>query len=77
MFLGDKVLSYNGFLRFSLQSNGLEMFSQKILAAHPLVFIQGNHNIRLRYSPNKISGSGRYEVRIHEDDWINVNKPYI
>ena len=77
MFLGDKVLSYNGFLRFSLQSNGLEMFSQQILGAHPLVFIQGNHNIRLRYSPNKISGSGRYEVRIHEDDWINVNNPLV
>ena len=77
MFLGDKVLSYNGFLRFSVQSNGLEMFPHSVLTSHPLVFLQGNHNIRLRYSPNKISGSGRYEVRIHEDHWINVNNPLV
>ena len=35
MFLGDKVLSYNGFLRFSLQSNGLEMFPQQIETLDP------------------------------------------
>ena len=40
MFLGDKVLSYNGYLRFGVQSNGDQMFSESILVTYPLVFMQ-------------------------------------
>ena len=75
MFLGDKVLSYNGYLRFGVQSNGDKMFTREILDRHPLVFLQGNHNIKLMYRPRKLSGSGRYEVHFHEDNWINYNAP--
>ena len=75
MFLGDKVLSYNGYLRFGVQSNGDKMFSRDVLDQHPLVFLQGNHNIKLMYRPRKLSGSGRYEVHFHEDNWINFNAP--
>ena len=75
MFLGDKVLSYNGYLRFGVQSNGDQMFSRDVLDHHPLVFLQGNHNIKLMYRPRKLSGSGRYEVHFQEDNWINYNAP--
>ena len=77
MFLGDRVLSYNGYLRFSTQSNGNQMFNEHVLHAHPLVFLQGNHNIKLVYQPKKLSGSGRYEVHMHEDNWININNPEV
>ena len=59
MFLGDKVLSYNGYLRFGVQSNGDKMFSRDVLDSHPLVFLQGNHNIKLVHRPRTLSGSGR------------------
>ena len=75
MFLGDKVLSYNGYLRFGVQSNGDKMFSRDVLESHPLVFLQGNHNIKLMYRSSKLSGSGRYEVHFHEHNWINYNAP--
>ena len=66
MFLGDKVLAYNGYLRFGTQSNGNQMFSEQVLNRYPLVYLQGNHNIKLMYHPKKLSGSGRYEVYFHE-----------
>ena len=77
MFLGDKVLSYNGYLRFGVQTNGDQMFPESVLANFPLVFIQGNHNIKLMYQPKTLSGSGRYEVHFHEDNWINFNNPEV
>jgi len=77
MFLGDKVLSYNGYLRFGIQSNGNKMFPEHVLDSYPLVFIQGNHNIKLMYHPKKLSGSGRYEVHIHEANWVNINNPKV
>ena len=77
MFLGDKVLSYNGYLRFGVQSNGDQMFSESILVTYPLVFMQGNHNIKLMYQPRTLSGSGRYEVHFHEDHWTNYNNPEV
>ena len=75
MFLGDKVLSYNGYLRFGVQSNGDQIFSGDVLSNYPLVFLQGNTNIKLMYQPKTLSGSGRYEVHFHEDNWINYNTP--
>jgi laminin alpha 1/2 len=77
MFGGDRVLSYNGYLRFSVQTNGEKIFGQEILEAYPLVLIQGNHNIRLVHYPIKLSGSGRYEVRLHEDEWVNQRNPLV
>ena len=77
MFNGDRVLSYNGYLRFSVQTNGEKIFGQEIMEAYPLVLIQGNHNIRLIHYPAKFSGSGRYEVRLHEDEWLNQRNPLV
>ena len=75
MFHGDKVLSYNGFLRFGVQSNGDKIFPGELLQRYPLVFLQGNQNVKLQYQPRKLSGSGRYEVHLREDHWINTERP--
>ena len=62
-FLGDKVLSYNGYLRFAISSNGKMPYSPGVLEQYPLVQLQGNHRIVLEHFPRKRSSSGRYEVR--------------
>ena len=36
--------------------------------------LQGNHKIVLEHYPKKVSNSGRYEVRLHEDDWVRRRK---
>ena len=77
MFLGDKVLTYNGYLRFGIQSNGNQMFPERVLRSYPLVFMQGNHNIKLMYQPKKLSGSGRYEVHMNKANWVNINNPKV
>ena len=46
-------------LRFNVQTNGEKIFSAEILENYPLVFLRGNHNIKLTHFPSRISGSGR------------------
>ena len=29
------------------------------------------------YQPKKLSGSGRYEVHMHEANWVNINNPKV
>ncbi len=62
-FLGDKTLSYNGYLRFTTWSNGPRPYSPDVLLEYPLVQLQGNQKIVIEHFPTKISASGRYEVR--------------
>ena len=43
-----------------------------------LVQLHGNHRIILEYYPVRLSNSGRYEVRMHEDEWVNhVNRLHV
>ena len=64
LFLGDRLLSYNGCLRFSITNEGgSTLFPNKILATYPLVQIQGNRRLVLEYYPEHISADGRYQVR--------------
>ena len=56
--------------RFSLKSNGPRPYSPSVIQEYPLVQLQGNHRIVLEHYPKKVSNSGRYEVRMHEDDWV-------
>ena len=44
---------------------------------YPLVQLQGNHRIVLEHYPKKVSNSGRYEVRMHEDDWVRLENEII
>lgn len=62
-FLGDRILSYNGFLRFTTWSNGGSPFSPGVLQEYPLVQVVGNHKVVLEHFPRKVSNNGRYEVR--------------
>ena len=59
--------------RFSLKSNGPRPYSPGVMEEYPLVQLQGNHKIVLEHYPKKVSNSGRYEVRMHEDDWVRVS----
>ena len=62
-FLGDKILSYNGYLRFTTTSNGRQAFASDAAVVYPLVQLQGNYRVILEHYPLKLSASGRYEVR--------------
>ncbi|XP_065577471.1 laminin subunit alpha lam-3-like isoform X2 [Artemia franciscana] len=69
-FLGDKILSYNGYLRFSTESDyGSLRFPSSILNTYPLVQIQGNRKLVLEYFPPLKTQSGYYLVRFHESLW--------
>ena len=62
-FLRDKILSYGGYLRFTVGNDGGSiLLPDHILATYPLVQIQGNRRIVLEYYPNAINSNGRYEV---------------
>lgn len=76
IFLGDKVLSYNGRLRFHTHAiAGMPIFPVPVLASYPLVQIQGNHRLILQHFPRGVFKSGYYEVALHEDDWRLKNGP--
>lgn len=68
-FLGDKVLSYGGYLRFVTETVG----GQKVIPVNrfPLVQLRGNDKIVLEYyEPLKTNNyKNRYEIRIHENLW--------
>ena len=61
-FLGDKIQSYNGYLRFSTISNGYMPFPPGILEDHPMVFLRGN-NLSFVHYPEIVKDSGHYQVR--------------
>ena len=63
--------------RFSLKSNGPRPYSPSVIQEYPLVQLQGNHRIVLEHYPKKVSNSGRYEVRMHEDDWVRLGNEII
>jgi laminin alpha 1/2 len=67
LFLEDRVPSYNGYLRFTTNSNG---DNQAFTTSDPLVQIQGNYRVILEHYPQTLSNSGRYEVRLHENFWV-------
>ncbi|KAL7642435.1 UNVERIFIED_CONTAM: hypothetical protein RMT77_006996 [Armadillidium vulgare] len=69
-FMKDKITSYNGFLRFRVQTEGNKRsFPEQILQSYPLVSLQGNWQLVLEYYPSASSEDGRYEVRLHEKEW--------
>lgn len=56
-----------------LQSIGPQGFpKKKLLETH---FQVGNHRIILEYTPEEISDSGRYKVRLHESQWRSRLSP--
>ncbi|XP_068083310.1 laminin subunit alpha-1 [Anabrus simplex] len=68
-FLGDKVLSYGGTLRFTVKTEGSSSrLPSHVLSTYPLVQLQGN-NIILEHFPVIPPTAGHYGVRFHESLW--------
>ncbi|XP_021959945.2 laminin subunit alpha-1 isoform X2 [Folsomia candida] len=77
IFLGDKVLSYNGFIRFKTDSiGGTTVFPSGVLASYPLVQIQRYPSLILEHYSTAFDPVGYHEVRLHEDEWRLKNGPY-
>lgn len=78
-FLGDKVTSYNGFLRFRLSNvngnylQGASKPDNRFFDRYPLVVLVGNHRIILEHykSAKDIAEDGVYIVKLREDMWKN------
>ncbi|XP_037085132.1 laminin subunit alpha-2-like isoform X2 [Pollicipes pollicipes] len=69
-FLGDKVRSYNGHLRFrSRSTGGSRPFPASILSSYPLVQLQGNYRLVLEHFPPTTQPDGFYQVKLHESFW--------
>ncbi|CAL7932952.1 unnamed protein product [Xylocopa violacea] len=72
-FLGDKVVSYGGFLRFTtLTEGGIPLRST---FQYPIVQLQGNNKIVLEYYLPAPANDNHYEVRFHESLWQLQNRP--
>ncbi|VVC37186.1 Hypothetical protein CINCED_3A012310 [Cinara cedri] len=75
-FSGDKVLSYGGFIRFTIDAEGGNtLFPQFILTSYPLIQIQGNDHIILEHFPQSINAGTSHQVRLHESLWQVKNNP--
>ncbi|XP_052132560.1 laminin subunit alpha-1, partial [Frankliniella occidentalis] len=73
-FLGDRVLSFGGFLRFSVEAEGgSTLFPPEVLDSYPLVQLQGNNRFVLEHFPGKPSRDGHYEIRLHHSLWRAKN----
>ncbi|XP_067126672.1 LOW QUALITY PROTEIN: laminin subunit alpha lam-3-like [Centruroides vittatus] len=72
-FLGDKVLSYNGRLQFSVTSHSGSHFPDAFLHRYPLVIIQGNGRLVLTHTPRSLSN--QYTIHLHEDEWQDHENP--
>ncbi|KAG8183116.1 hypothetical protein JTE90_024425 [Oedothorax gibbosus] len=73
--LGDKVLSYNGFISFTIESRGASKFPKRLMDAYPLVVLQGNHRITLFHSGPEQPDQSTHRVRFHEDEWKVLDNP--
>ena len=47
------------------------------VGSFPLVQLHGHHKLVLEHYPSRISASGRYEVRLHESQWVIKSDGYI
>lgn len=76
MYFVAQVLSYNGYLRFTVTSSGGRTpLPPNILSSYPLVQIQGNNRIVLEYFSPQSSVTGQYQVRLHESNWKVKHSP--
>ncbi|XP_077268130.1 wing blister isoform X1 [Temnothorax americanus] len=72
-FLGDKVVSYGGFLRFKTSTEGGIPLRSNL--RYPVVQLQGNNKIVLEYYLHLPVNDNHYEVRFHESLWQLQNRP--
>ncbi|XP_055337185.1 laminin subunit alpha-1-like [Paramacrobiotus metropolitanus] len=78
-FLGDKILAYNGKLRFKLSVEYSEETrkTRGTLSGFPLALLQGNNRIILDYKSHRENDRGSYEIHFHETKWTNRQSPHL
>ncbi|XP_066906769.1 laminin subunit alpha-1 [Halyomorpha halys] len=75
-FLGDKVLSYGGYLRFCVDTKGEHtLFPSTVLLTYPLIQIQGNDKLILEHFPLLPNPTKCHQVRLQESLWKVKNNP--
>ncbi|XP_065226738.1 laminin subunit alpha lam-3-like [Planococcus citri] len=75
-FLGDRILSYGGFIQFTTEIyGGSTLLPSSVIASYPLIQIQGNDKFILEYFPPLITSESRHKVRLHESLWKLKNNP--
>ncbi|KAJ1350105.1 hypothetical protein KIN20_005822 [Parelaphostrongylus tenuis] len=79
--LGDRISSYNGFLRFRIWNEdnrrgikGIRPDNQ-YFRYFPQVVLVGNNRIELEHIPTVIVEDGKYKVRLHESEWRSRQSP--
>nr|XP_042897336.1 laminin subunit alpha-1 isoform X3 [Parasteatoda tepidariorum] len=75
-FLGEKTRSYNGVLKFHIESRSSRRYPDPQLFIYPLVVIEGN-NRNLVHSPFMPISGGKYSVRFREDEWTQRENPEV
>uniref|UniRef100_A0AC34QSC3 Laminin subunit alpha-2 n=1 Tax=Panagrolaimus sp. JU765 TaxID=591449 RepID=A0AC34QSC3_9BILA len=82
-FLGDRINSYNGYLRFKIwnednyrKQHGIkpELNTFKLF---PQVLLIGNDRIILENVADEVSEDNKYKVKLHETKWKNKMSPQI
>uniref|UniRef100_A0AC35TJJ8 Laminin subunit alpha-2 n=1 Tax=Rhabditophanes sp. KR3021 TaxID=114890 RepID=A0AC35TJJ8_9BILA len=82
-FLGDRTSSYNGFLRFKVQSDdnrsNISDISpdEYLFRKRPQVMLIGNDRLILEYFPTNITHDNKYKVHLHEDHWLLKSAPQV
>ena len=84
-FLGDRVNSYNGFIRYKITNYGRDnmhlSFDERIWDMFPIAVLIGNHRIVLEYyarpGVDDIPENGRFKLRIREDGWRSRTTPQV
>ncbi|XP_048508975.1 laminin subunit alpha-1 [Athalia rosae] len=74
-FLGDKVVSYGGFIQFKIETESGEPLPSNV--RYPVVLIQGNDKIVLEHYPHSPVENNHYKIRLHESLWQLQYKPNI
>ncbi|GFV46517.1 laminin subunit alpha-1 [Trichonephila clavipes] len=64
-FLGEKTRSYNGVLRFSIESRSSKRYPDPLLFKYPLLILEGNARFVV-HSPFLPMSGGKYSIRFHE-----------
>ncbi|XP_071452213.1 laminin subunit alpha-2-like [Hetaerina americana] len=78
-FLGDKILSYGGYLRFAVEAQGGNtLLPNSVAESYPLVQLQGNLRLVLEHYPvSRPTPSVHYQVKLHESEWRLKNHPQV
>ncbi|PAV75919.1 hypothetical protein WR25_01227 [Diploscapter pachys] len=81
IFLGDRITSYNGFLRFKIVNDDKRRGiagvrpDQQYFRYYSQVILVGNNRIELEHIPYEIKDDGKYKIRLHESEWRARKSP--